>query len=78
MTILRADLHFENGEVGSARQLYEMVDATGAASAGQLARSRLALFPQGRDTMMKDIQALRAVAGTQCGMCHGREDAPVR
>ncbi len=73
MTILRADLHFENGETDSARQLYEMVANTGAASAAQVARSRLALFPQGRDAMMKDIKALRTVAGTQCSMCHGRE-----
>jgi hypothetical protein len=75
VTILRADLHFENGELGSARRLYAMVDSSGAASAAELARSRLALLPQGRDAMMKDIKALRAVAGgNRCSMCHGRED----
>ena len=76
MTILRADLHFENGDVDSARRLYELIDATGAATAAQLAKSRLALFPQGRDALMADVNALRAVAGTQCRMCHGRADAP--
>jgi len=76
VTILRADLHFENGELDSARRLYAMVDSSGAASAAQLARSRLALLPQGRDAMMKDIKALRAAAGgNRCSMCHGREDA---
>ncbi len=75
MTILRADLHFENGETDSARQLYEVIARSGAASAAQMARSRLALLPQGRETVMKDIKALRAVVGTQCSMCHGREDA---
>ncbi len=74
ISILRADLHFENDEVGSARQLYEKVDGSGAASAASLARSRLALLPQGRDPVMKEIKALRAVVGTQCSMCHGRED----
>jgi hypothetical protein len=48
---------------------------TGAASAAQVARSRLALFPQGKDAMMKDIKALRAVAGTRCSLCHGRDNA---
>jgi len=76
MTILRADLHFENGETESATQLYELVNRTGAASAVQLATSRLTLMPQGRDLMVRDIKALRAVAGTQCSMCHGREDSP--
>jgi hypothetical protein len=71
MTLLRADLHYENGELDSARQLYEKINGTGAASAAQLARTRLSLLPQGRDAMMKDIQALRAVAGTRCVMCHG-------
>lgn len=76
VSILRADLHFENGETDSARQLYETVDHTGATSAAQLARSRLALLAQGRDPMMKDIKALRAAAGgNRCSMCHGREDA---
>jgi hypothetical protein len=76
MTILRADLHFENEEVDLARQLYEAVEGTGAAPAARLANARLALISQGRDAMMKDINALRAVAGTQCSMCHGRETAP--
>jgi tetratricopeptide (TPR) repeat protein len=76
MTILRADLHIDNGEVDGARRLYEMVSGTGAASAAQLAKSRLSLIPQGREVMMKEIKALRAVAGTQCSMCHGRETAP--
>ncbi|HYP78928.1 MAG TPA: hypothetical protein VEQ17_01465, partial [Steroidobacteraceae bacterium] len=75
MALLRADLHFENGELDSARQLYTMVEDAGAASAAQLARSRLAQLPQGRDAMMKEIQALRAIAGTRCSMCHGREVA---
>jgi hypothetical protein len=74
MAILRADLHVENGELDNARQLYQVVDRTGAASAAQLARSRLALLAQDRDALMKDIKALRAVAGTQCRMCHGRTD----
>lgn len=78
MTILRADLHFESGELNAARQLYELVDGAGAASAAQLAKARLAMLPQGRDAMMKDILALRAVAGTQCSMCHGREDSSER
>jgi len=71
MTLLRADLHFENGELELARQLYERIDATGAASAASVARSRLTQLPQGRDKVMKDIQAFRAVAGTRCSMCHG-------
>jgi hypothetical protein len=72
MSILRADLHFENGEVDSARQLYQTIVGTGAASAAQLAKSRLARLAEGKDPMMKDILALRAVAGIQCSMCHGR------
>jgi tetratricopeptide (TPR) repeat protein len=72
MTILRADLYFENGELDSARQLYQTIEGTGAASAAQLAKSRLARLAQGKEPMMKDILALRAVAGTQCSMCHGR------
>jgi hypothetical protein len=75
MTILRADLHFENGELDSARQLYKTVESAGAASAARLARSRLAQLSLARDAMMKEIQGLRAVAGTRCSMCHGREDA---
>lgn len=74
ITILRADLYFETGDTDSARQLYEMVDGAGAASAAQLAKSRLMQLPQGRDAMMKDIISLRAVAGTQCGVCHGRSE----
>lgn len=76
MTILRADLHVENGETDIARNLYEMISGTGAASAARLAKSRLALFQQGKAAMMNDIEALRAVAGTQCSMCHGAEDVP--
>lgn len=72
ITILRADLHFENGEATAARQLYNLVEDSGAASAAQMAKSRLALLPQGRDAVMKDIKALRTVVGTQCSMCHGR------
>lgn len=72
ITILRADLHFENGEASNARQLYKLVEDSGAASAAQVAKSRLALFAQGRDAVMKDVEALRAVVGTQCSMCHGR------
>ncbi len=72
ITILRADLHFENNELAEARQLYTRVEETGAPSAAQLAKSRLALFPQGRDAVMNEVRALRAVAGTDCSMCHGR------
>jgi tetratricopeptide (TPR) repeat protein len=75
ITILRADLHFENGELDNARQLYEGIAGTGAASAMRVAKSRLSLLAQGRDAMMKEISELRAVAGTRCSMCHGREDA---
>lgn len=78
MTLLRADLHIENGELDDARQVYERISSTGAASAARLAKSRLSLLAQGRDAMMKDIKALRAVAGTQCSMCHGREGVPAR
>lgn len=74
MTILRADLHFENGEVDSARRLYETVEGAGAASAAQIAKSRLALLAQGRDAVMTDIRSLRAIAGTRCSMCHGRAE----
>lgn len=74
MTILRADLDFENGELDRAYQLYKTVEGAGAASAAQLAKSRLTLFSQGKDPMMKDISALRAVAGTQCSLCHGRAE----
>lgn len=74
MSILRADLHFENGEPDAARQLYKVIDGSGAPSAAQLAKSRLTLLDQGREAMMSDIASLRAVAGTQCGMCHGRAD----
>jgi hypothetical protein len=76
MSILRADLYYENGEADSARKLYKLVDASGAASAAQVARSRLALFSKGRDAVMQEVKAMRAVAGTQCSMCHGREVAP--
>jgi hypothetical protein len=75
MTLLRADLHLENGELDSARQLYTTVESAGAASAAQVARSRLAQLSEARDATMKEIQGLRAVAGTRCSMCHGRENA---
>lgn len=72
MTILRADLHFETGEPEQARQLYQVVKATGAQSAAQLADARLGLLALGGDSLMREILAMRAVAGTQCSMCHGR------
>jgi hypothetical protein len=72
LTILRADLHIETGQPGQARQLYQMVKATGAQSAAQLADARLGLLAQGGDALMREVLALRAVAGTQCSMCHGR------
>jgi hypothetical protein len=72
MTILRGDLHFETGDVARARQLYETVKSTGAQAAAQLADARLVLLAQGGDSLMREILALRAVAGTQCSMCHGR------
>lgn len=77
MSLLRADLHFENGELDSSRQLYERISGTGAASAARLARSRLSLLLQGRDVMMKDIQAFRTIAGTRCAMCHGPDRGDV-
>jgi len=68
--ILRADLHWELGEVEKARALYRSVEHTGSGASPD-ARSRLAALE--RDAMpVEQIKALRAAAGAQCAMCHAR------
>jgi tetratricopeptide (TPR) repeat protein len=68
--IMRGDLEFETGKPELARALYRNVESTGS-GASMDARARLIALDAG-SISMTDIKALRAAAGAQCAMCHGR------
>jgi tetratricopeptide (TPR) repeat protein len=69
MMIMRADLHFEDGQRDAAASLYTIA-ADSRSSAAAMAKTRLAQLRQG-GVAAADIKDLRAVAGAQCAMCHG-------
>jgi tetratricopeptide (TPR) repeat protein len=68
--LMRADLAFETGKPEQARALYQAVEKSSSPAAGD-ARARLAALGRG-GVAMSDIKSLRAAAGAQCAMCHGR------
>lgn len=68
--IMRADLDFENGEIGLARAMYRTVENTGSGASAD-ARARLLALDRG-GVPVEAIKALRAAAGAQCAMCHAR------
>jgi hypothetical protein len=70
LRLLRGDLHAELGASALARAQFELV-ATSVSSASGVARSRLAAMDQG-GVPAADIKKLRAQAGTNCLMCHGK------
>ena len=68
--LLRGDLHAENGASDLARVQFELV-AKSPSPASAEAALRLAAITQGA-VPPADIKTLRAQAGTNCLMCHGR------
>ena len=68
--LMRGDLHAEAGASDLARAQYDAV-AKSTSPAGAVATSRLAALDQG-GVAADDIKKLRAQAGTNCLMCHGR------
>ena len=68
--LLRGDLHAENGASDLSRAQYELV-AQSASPASAEATLRLAALGQS-GVAAADIKKLRAQAGTNCLMCHGR------
>jgi hypothetical protein len=70
LRLMRGDLHAENGASDLARAQYELVaKSTSPASAD--AASRLAALDEG-GVPAAAIKKLRAQAGTNCLMCHGK------
>ena len=70
LRLLRGDLHAENGSGDRAREQYDLV-AKSSSPASAEARTRVAAMQQG-GVPAADIKKLRAAAGTNCLMCHGR------
>jgi hypothetical protein len=68
--LLRGDLHAETGNGELAREQYAEVAAS-LSPAGIQARGRLAALDHG-GVPAADIKTLRAQAGTNCLMCHGK------
>lgn len=71
MKIMRADLDFELGRHKEAQELYVKVERYSTKAAADVARSRLGALERGV-VPLDDIKALRAAAGAQCVMCHGK------
>lgn len=70
--IMRADLDFEDGRTGLAREAYQLVADFGSAAAAKDAQARLTALDNG-GVAIPDIKALRSAAGAQCAMCHGAQ-----
>jgi len=68
--LMRGDLHAETGASDLARAQYELV-AKSTSPASTVATSRLAALDEG-GVVAADIKKLRAQAGTNCLMCHGK------
>jgi hypothetical protein len=68
--LIRGDLHAENGVSDLARAQYALV-AKSTSPASTIGTARLAALDQG-GVAAADIKQLRAQAGTNCLMCHGR------
>lgn len=69
--IMRADLDYEDGRLGAARETYQLVADVGSPAAARDAKARLAALDDG-GIALADIKALRSAAGAQCAMCHGQ------
>ena len=70
LRLMRGDLHAESGARDLARGQYELV-AQSTSPASAVATSRLAALDEG-SIAAADIKKLRAQAGTNCLMCHGK------
>jgi hypothetical protein len=70
LRLMRGDLHAETGAGGLARAQYEAV-AKSSSPAAAVAASRLAALDEGGVPAIA-IKKLRAQAGTNCLMCHGK------
>jgi hypothetical protein len=70
LRLMRGDLHAENGAVDLAREQYATV-AKSSAPASTIATVRLAALDAG-GVPVAEIKKLRAQAGTNCLMCHGK------
>ena len=70
LRLLRGDLFAETGSSTLARAQFELV-ATSTSPASGVASSRLTALDQG-GVPTADIKKLRAQAGTNCLMCHGK------
>jgi len=68
--LMRGDLHAETGAGDLARAQYELV-AKSSSPASAVATARLAALDEGV-VAAADIKKLRAQAGTNCLMCHGK------
>ena len=68
--LMRGDLHAETGAGDLARAQYELV-AKSTSPASAVATARLAALDEGV-VAAADIKKLRAQAGTNCLMCHGK------
>jgi hypothetical protein len=68
--LLRGDLHAEGGASALARAQYDVV-ATSTSPASADAESRLTALNQG-GVPVAEMKKLRAQAGTNCLMCHGK------
>ena len=68
--VMRGDLHAENGASDLAREQYATV-AKSSAPASTIATVRLAALDAG-GVPVAEIKKLRAQAGTNCLMCHGK------
>ena len=68
--LLRGDLHAENGAGDLARAQYELVAKSASPASAEAALRLTALGHSG--VAVTDIKKLRAQAGTNCLMCHGK------
>jgi hypothetical protein len=68
--LLRGDLHAEGGASDLAREQYAVVAGSSSPAAAE-AIARMTALAQG-GIAAADIKKLRAQAGTNCLMCHGR------
>ena len=70
LRLMRGDLHAENGASGLAREQYATV-AKSSSPANTVATARLAALDDG-GVAAANSRKLRAQAGTNCLMCHGK------
>lgn len=70
ISLMRADLYFEQGDYDEAREMYEKVQRS-SSPAALVATKRLSAMEAGRIST-DSIMTLRRAAGADCGMCHDR------